>query len=83
MGYRYMAADVAMLNSDLDKLRAEIVRLSAETIAQEKVVTLMSENARLRAALRTIAKHCDSHSDFPHDLDNIQLYAKQVLAGSI
>jgi hypothetical protein len=29
MGYRYTAADVAMLNSDLDKMRAEIERLTA------------------------------------------------------
>lgn len=62
-------SELAMLRADFNDCNRERARWRAE-------------NERLREALATIANHSDTHSDFPHNIDNLQLYAKQVLAGS-
>lgn len=47
--------------------------------AQAWTVELLMEVGRLRAALNTIAKHSDIHSDFPHGTEGLQRFAADAL----
>ena len=71
------------MNDPLSELQ-KVLRLCGATYSSDEVLDLVgwaaAEIGRLRAALETIAEHNDCCSDFPHNMKNLQRYARAALA---